>query len=203
MSRYTGPRLRKLRALGTELPGLTQKSRERRPQRPGQHGYDRRRRRESDYAIQLREKQKLRYNYGLTERQMRTLVRKAQHSKTNTWDKIIELLERRLDNVVFRCGLAPTIPAARQLVTHRHLRVNGASVNIPSYRVRAGDVVSVRERSKKLERILQSVEAPALVLPPWLAFDRDELTARVKLLPDREAVPFPCDVQLVVEYYAR
>ena len=128
MGRYTGPRVKKMRALGVELPGLSRKSIAKRPYRPGEHGQNSQRLK--DYALRLIEKQKLRYNYGLSERQLRRIVREAVRSKAKTDDKIVELLERRLDNVVFRGGLAPTIPAARQLVNHNHITVNDKRVNI-------------------------------------------------------------------------
>lgn len=202
MSRYTGPRLRVMRALGVVLPGLSRKSPDRRPYPPGQHG-DKRRSRPSDYGIQLKEKQKLRYNYGLNERQMRRLVKEARSAKLATGDKLLELLERRLDNVVFRAGFAPTIPAARQLVTHRHFSVNGRTVNIPSYRVRPGDKIQVRERSRKVEVITTTMAAPPLLIPDWIAATPDDFSASVESLPTGDHVPFEIDVQSVVEYYAK
>ena len=147
MGRHTGPRLKKMRALDVELPGLSRKSIAKRPYRPGQHGQ--KSQRVKDYSLRLAEKQKLRFNYGVNERQLRRLVREAIRSKTLTADKVIELLELRLDNVVFRGGFAPTIPAARQLVNHNHITVNDKRVNIASYRVNVGDVI--RPREKKLE----------------------------------------------------
>lgn len=202
MSRYSGPRVKVMRALGLNLPGLSRKSIERRPYPPGQHGGDRRRK-ESDYGRQLKEKQKLRCNYGLGERQLRRLVVAARRSKDETGKKLIELLERRLDNTVFRAGFAPTIPAARQLVSHAHFMVNGRKVNIPSYQVNAGDVITLRERSRKLQVVKDSLENPALAKAEWLSVNGGELTAKVDSLPDETAVPFPIEVQLVVEYYAR
>ncbi len=202
MSRYLGPRLRKVRALDCELPGLTNKSRERRPQRPGQHG-DARRRRPSEFALRLNEKQKLRFNYGVSERQLRRVVEEAKRSKMVTGEKILELLERRLDNVVFRAGFASTIPAARQLVTHGHFLVNGKRVNIPSYRVKPNDSIEPRERSRDLTVMAASLDAPSLSLPHWLNLDKENKKAVVKELPTSESVPLLIDVQLVVEYYAR
>lgn len=202
MSRYKGPRLKRMRALGLNLPGLSRKSIERRPYPPGEHGGDRRRK-ESDYGRQLKEKQKLRYNYGLGERQFRRLMVEARRSKLETGKKLIELLERRLDNTVFRAGFAATIPAARQLVNHSHIRVNGRRVDIASYRVRPGDVITLRERSKKLALVKESVEQLSLTRPDWISWNGGELTATIEKLPDEESVPFPIDVQLVVEYYAR
>ncbi len=202
MSRYTGPRLRKVRALDCELPGLTRKSRERRPQRPGQHG-DARRRRPSEFALRLNEKQKLRFNYGLSERQLRRLVDEAKRSKMVTGEKIIELLERRFDNAVFRAGFAPTIPAARQLVCHGHFLVDGKKVDIASYRVKVGQVISLRERSKNIASVLQSLEGPALSLPDWIAFDTEKKSASIRALPTSDSCPLLIDIQLVVEYYSR
>ena len=141
MARYTGPRLKVMRALGTELPGLSRKSMENRSYPPGQHGQKNRRR--SDYAVRLAEKQKLRFNYGLSEKQIRRLFREAKSSKAPTGDKLLELLERRLDNFVFRAGFAPTAVAARQLVRHRHVLLNGRSVNIPSIRINPGDKITL------------------------------------------------------------
>lgn len=201
MSRYTGPRVRMMRALGTTLPGLSRKSIERRPHPPGQHG-QRHRRRISDYGSQLLEKQKLRFNYGLGERQFRRLVKEAKASKVATGDKLVELLERRLDNVVFRCGYAATIPAARQLVNHGHISVNGRRVTIPSYRVRQGDELTLRARLHKNEFIQDSLNYPSLSRPAWLSVDVEACRAEVCGIPDAESVPFPVDIQLVVEYYS-
>ena len=202
MSRYLGPRLRKLRQLDSELPGLTGKSRERRPQRPGQHGHARRRK-PSEFSVRLNEKQKLRYNYGVTESQLRRVVGEAKRSKDPTGDKILELLERRLDNVVFRAGFAPSIPAARQLVNHGHFLVNGKKVDIASFRVKAGDVVTLRERSRKVLFILNQLESPTLALPGWLELDKGNFSAKVQSLPDFDSVPLLIVPQWVIEYYAR
>jgi len=191
-----------MRALGLNLPGLSRKSIERRPYPPGQHGGDRRRK-ESDYGRQLKEKQKLRFNYGLGERQLRRLVVDARRSKMETGKKLIELLERRLDNVVFRAGFAPTIPAARQLVNHAHIMVNGRRVDIPSFQVSAGDIITVRDRSRKLQILKDSLESPSLQKPDWMTIDGGDLKATVDSLPDETSVPFPLEVQLIVEYYAR
>ena len=151
MSRYTGPRVKKMRALNLDLPGLTRKSMWDRPFPPGVHGAKNvRRRKMSDYKKQLLEKQKLRLNYGLTERQFRRLYKEAVASRDPSGDKLLEFLERRLDNVVFRAGFAPTIPAARQLINHGHFQVNGKRVDIASYRVKPGEVISLRPRSQEL-----------------------------------------------------
>ena len=153
MSRYTGPRVKKMRKLGVNLPGLSRKTMDRRPYPPGEHG-GKRQKRKSDYANQLMEKQKLRLNYGVSERQFRRYMVEARQSKTPTGDKLLELLERRLDNVVFRAGFAPTIPAARQLVNHRHIRLNGHKADIPSIRVKVGDVI-VSYNGKKIKSRMQ------------------------------------------------
>ena len=202
MSRYTGPRLRKMRALGVHLPGLSGKTLERRAHPPGQHGAERRGKK-SDYALQLTEKQKVRHNYGVTEKQMRRLMKESLASKIGTGDKLIELLERRLDNVVFRAGFARTIPAARQLVNHRHLKVNGRSVDIASYRLRKGDVIEFRAKSGKLDCVTESLEMMGPYRPEWLTVDAKKRQVIVNELPDGNAASFPVTVQLVVEYYSR
>jgi len=203
MSRYTGPRLKKMRALGLDLPGLSRKSIERRPYPPGQHG-PKARRKLSDFGKQLIEKQKLRLNYGLGERQMRRYMIEARRSKTASGDKLVELLERRLDNVVFRAGFAPTIPAARQLVAHGHLTVNGRAVDVPSFQVKTGDTVAIRARKKgELKVVGESLEAQAIARPDWLDVSREQKQAKVRDLPTRESVPFQVDLQQVVEYYAK
>lgn len=202
MSRYTGPRVKKMRALGVDLPGLSRKSIERRPYAPGQHGQNRRRK-VSDFGRQLAEKQKLRLNYGVSERQFRRIVTEARSAKLATGQKILELLERRLDNVVFRAGLAPTIPAARQLVNHGHITVNGRRVDIASYRVSAGDVIRPRERSLKLASISDSLSELSIARPDWMEWDANKMLARVTSVPTAASVPFPIDVQLVVEYYSK
>jgi small subunit ribosomal protein S4 len=202
MSRYTGPRLKKMRALGIDLPGLSRKSIERRPYPPGQHG-PKIRRKVTDFGKQLGEKQKLRLNYGLGERQMRRYMIEARRSKTASGDKLVELLERRLDNVVFRSGFAPTIPAARQLVAHGHFVVNGHRVNIPSYQVKPGDTVAVKEKSRDLKVIVESLESQTLSRPDWLDVAKDQKTTKVRDLPHRDSVPFTIDLQQVVEYYAK
>ena len=202
MSRYTGPRLKKMRALGVDLPGLSRKSIERRPYPPGQHG-PKIRRKVSDFGKQLNEKQKLRLNYGLGERQMRKYMVEARRSKMASGDKLVELLERRLDNVVFRSGFAPTIPAARQLVSHGHFIVNGRRVNIPSFQVKVGDLVQVKEKSKENKAIVESLESQTLSRPEWIDVNKDQKNAKIRDLPGKESVPFTIDLQQVVEYYAK
>ena len=202
MGRHTEPRLKKMRALDVELPGLSRKSIAKRPYRPGEHGQ--KSQKVKDYSLRLAEKQKLRFNYGVNERQLRRIIREAMRSKTLTDDKIIELLERRIDNVVFRGGLAPTIPAARQLVNHNHITVNDKRVNIASYRIKVGDVIRPREKSVQLPPIQIALsEGPALDYPAWLEFDESTVSIRIVSLPNADSVPFPIELSLVVEYYAQ
>lgn len=190
-----------MRALGLDLPGLSAKHIEKRPYPPGQHGQ--KRRKPSEYARRLKEKQKLRFNYGLGEKQLRNVVLAAQSSKTATGAKIIELLERRLDNVVFRAGLARTIPAARQLVTHGHVQVNGKRVDIPSYRVDQGQTIALAGKIKTALPADAAGSGHMLEVPRWLEVDRSNASARVASLPDGESAPFSIDTRLVVEFYAQ
>lgn len=200
MSRYTGPRLKVMRALGCELPGLSRKPLGERNYPPGQHGQ--RPKRKSEFGSQLIEKQKLRFNYGLGERQIQRLFREAKRDKAPTGEKLLELLERRLDNFVFRAGFAPTAVAARQLVRHKHVLLNGRSVNIPSIRIRPGDRITLTERARKIPVVVEALAEPALNRPEWLAFDEASLSAQVMRTPSADEVPFPVEVQQVVEYYA-
>lgn len=200
MSRYTGPRLRIVRRLGTDLPGLTRKIADRRPYPPGQHGQ--RRRRFSEFKKQLYEKQKVRFNYGLTESQMRNLFVEAQKSKEPAGRQLLRYLEQRLDNVVFRCGIAPTIPAARQLVVHGHILVDGRKTDRPSCRIQPGQEIAVKESSRNLERIEESVAQPSLRPPTYLEFDKDKKVGKMTSLPSREDVPIQVDETFVVEYYS-
>lgn len=199
MSRYTGPRVRIARALGCDLPGLTTNTIEKRPMRPGQHGAARQK--VSEYGLRLREKQKLRFNYGLGERALRNLVVQARTGSGNTGEKLIELLERRLDNVVFRAGFAATVPAARQLVTHGHVRLNGRRVTFPSLRVVVGDVVSLAEKSRENTHIQTSLTGCAH-RPEWLDFDDAAKSARVTGTPPPTSALLLVDLRLVVEFYA-
>lgn len=201
MSRYTGPRLKVMRALGVDLPGLSRKSIADRPYPPGQHGQ--RQQRKSGFGLQLQEKQKLRFNYGLSERQMRRLVLDARRDKGSTGAKLGELLERRLDNVVFRAGFAASTVAARQLVNHSHVLVNGRKVNIPSFRVRVGDVITLTAKGREMLVVKASFAAPALSRPEWLAVEEAAFSATVSHLPDVAEIPFPIEMQLVVEYYSQ
>lgn len=200
MSRYRGPRLRIVRRLG-ELPGLTRKS-ARRAYPPGQHGQARKKR--SEYAIRLEEKQKLRLNYGITETQLVRYVKKARRASGSTGQALLQLLEMRLDNTVFRMGLAGTIPGARQMVNHGHITVNGKVVDIASYQVRPGEVISVKnnERSRRLAET--NLEYPGLSnLPSHLEFDKNTMTGKVNGVIEREWIALSINELLVVEYYSR
>jgi small subunit ribosomal protein S4 len=202
MARTTGPRLKIMRALGVELPGLSRKSIENRPNPPGQHGQQASRRRRSDFAVKLVEKQKIRFNYGVSEKQMRRLILEARKGSEPTGEKLMSLLERRLDNVVFRAGFAPTGIAARQLVNHGHVLLNGKSANIASIRLQVGDVVAVKEKSRKIPMVVDALATPSLTIPEWLSVETASATAKIGHLPSIEDVPFPVDVQQVVEYYS-
>ena len=202
MSRYLGPRVKKMRALGVNLPGLSAKSIERRPHPPGQHGANRRGKL-SNYALQLREKQKLRLNYGVSERQLRRLVKEARASKMASGEKLVELLERRLDNVVFRAGFANTIPSARQLINHRHLRVNGRRVDIASFRVKPGDIIEFRPKSQKLESVTESLQTGGQYRAEWMQVDTTRRMVTITEIPTVESLLFPLDLQFVIEYYSR
>ncbi|AFY50156.1 ribosomal protein S4, bacterial/organelle type [Nostoc sp. PCC 7524] len=200
MSRYRGPRLRIVRRLG-ELPGLTRKS-ARRAYPPGQHGQNRKKR--SEYAIRLEEKQKLRCNYGLTEKQLLRYVRKARRVTGSTGQVLLQLLEMRLDNTVFRMGMAPTIPAARQLVNHGHVTVNGRVVDIASYQTRPGEVIAVRDRTQSRKLVENNLQYPGLAnLPNHLEFDKNKLEGKVNSVIEREWVALQVNELLVVEYYSR
>ncbi len=202
MSRFTGPRLKVMRALGVELPGLSRKSIENRPHPPGQHGASAARRKKSDYGLALIEKQKLRYNYGVSERQLRRMVMDARRRHGPTGGNLLQLLESRLDNAVFRAGFAPSIAAARQLVSHRHVLLNGRRVSVPSIRVKVGDEIAIREAARKLPMVVECTETPALTRPEWLEWDAAGLKARITRLPEADEVPFPVEIQLVVQHYA-
>lgn len=200
MSRYRGPRLRIARRLG-ELPGLTRKS-ARRAYPPGQHGQARKKR--SEYAIRLEEKQKLRFNYGVSERQLLRYVRKARRAAGSTGQVLLQLLEMRLDNTVFRLGMGPTIPGARQLVNHGHVTVNGRVVDIPSYQCRPGDVIGVRDSDRSRKLVEANLQFPGLAhTPSHLEFDKNKLEGKVNSVVEREWVALPINELLVVEYYSR
>jgi small subunit ribosomal protein S4 len=200
-----GPRVRQIRKLGTPLPGLTRKAPDWKTYPPGQHGPAGSRRRKSEYAQQLLEKQKLRLNYGVSERQLRNYLARALRETGATGPNLLAILERRLDNVVFRLGFAPTIPAARQLVAHGHLRVNGRRVDKPGYLVEPGETLTISERGRKIPGVVESVEhGPQVRLPSFLALDpSDRYTGRVVTTPAREDIPFIVNEAAIVEFYAR
>ncbi|NJO42938.1 MAG: 30S ribosomal protein S4 [Cyanobacteria bacterium CRU_2_1] len=200
MSRYRGPRLRVVRRLG-ELPGLSRKT-PRRAYPPGQHGQARKKR--SEYAVRLEEKQKLRFNYGVTETQLLRYVRKARRAAGSTGQVLLQLLEMRLDNTAFRLGMGPTIPGARQLVTHGHVTVNGRVVNIPSYQCKPGDVIGVRDTERSRNLVEANLQFPGLAhLPSHLEFDKNKLQGKVNSVVEREWIALQVNELLVVEYYSR
>lgn len=202
MSRFTAPRLKVMRSLGVDLPGISRKTIESRPNPPGQHGAKAARRRLSDFGVKLKEKQKLRFNYGLTESQMRKLIMHARKGNNPTGEQLLQLLERRLDNVVFRAGFAPTGIAARQLVSHGHVLQNGKPVNIPSIRVNVGDEITLKATSLKIPLVIETLAKIVLERPDWLHWGETTKTITVAHLPDADQVPFPVDLQQIVEYYS-
>jgi len=202
MARYRGPRVKICRALGVMLPGLTN-SEVTRQYPPGQHGM-RRRSKPSDYKVRLQEKQKLRYHFGVLENQFRRYMAEAARRNGPTGSNLINLLESRLDNVVWRLGFAPTIPAARQMVVHRHIEVNGSRVDRPSFQVKLGDVISIREKSKSKPWIQENLErATHRVTPEYLENDLGAANGKVIGSPSHGDLPFACDLQQVVEYYSQ
>ncbi len=201
MARYTGPKSRIARRFGEPIFG-PDKALERRNYAPGQHGVNRRKK-NSEYGTQLAEKQKAKYTYGVLERQFRLLFAKASRKKGITGEILIQLLESRLDNLVYRLGIAPTRAAARQLVSHRHITVDGKVVNIPSYEVKPGQVVAVREKSKSLEVIAASLEGFNHTKYPWLEWDQASLSGKYLNVPAREEIPENIKEQLIVELYSK
>lgn len=203
MARYRGPRLKIIRRLGTPLPGLMRTDPDlRRPYPPGQHGPTKRGKL-SELALRLREKQKLRYHYGISEKQLKKYVHKAFRGKGNPGLGILLSLERRLDNVVFRSGFAPTIRAARQMTRHGHMWVNGKKVDIPSYRLKPGDVISPSEKTKMAEQMEAARKDPAnLANPSYLEVSEDSSTVKMTMEPSREDIPVIVNEQLIVEFYS-
>lgn len=200
MARYTGPSTKIARKFGEPIFG-TDKDFEKRNYPPGQHGLARKRKKSSEYGIQLKEKQKVKYTYGVLERQFRNLYEKASRMKGQKGENLIELLESRLDNIVYRMGIAPTRAAARQLVSHCHITLNGQVCNIPSTLVKPGDAVAVRERSKSLEVIQNSVASAARY--SWIEFDVKTLTGKYLNHPVRTEIPETINEQLIVELYSK
>jgi small subunit ribosomal protein S4 len=201
MARYTGPTTKIARKFGDPIYGVD-KHFEKKNYPPGQHGVNKKRRKLSEYGLQLKEKQKAKYTYGVLERQFKNLFEKAQSSKGVTGEVLLQLLESRLDNVVFRFGIAPTRRAARQLVTHRHVTVNGEVANIPSLILRPGDIVGVREKSKSLEAITNSLSGRK-ISSSWLEWDAGLMTGKFLNLPQREDIPENIKEQLIVELYSK
>ena len=201
MARYTGPRHKACRRARQPLCQSKKCPVDRRPYPPGQHG--RGRIRESDYLIQLREKQKLRAMYGVLERQFRRYYELASSQPGITGDNLLQLLESRLDNVIWRSGLADTRPQARQLVNHGHFQVNGKKVDIPSYRVRPGDVVTVKERSQDLIVIQHAVDTLSRPVPDWMSVDHGVRRITISDLPSRHQIDTAINEQLIVELYSK
>lgn len=204
MAKYNGPRLRKVRALGVALPGLTHKEPVKRKLPPGESGSQHRRRRLSTYRLQLTEKQKIRFNYGLSEKQLRNYYEEATRHTGETGKILLQLIERRLDNIVARSGFVSTIPAARQLVAHGHVTVNGHIVDIPSFMVGVGDIVSLKEKSRDLKVVVDNITSGrGIGVPTYLEVDPKARKVFMKALPAREDVTLDVQERMVVEYYSK
>ncbi|MFZ6051717.1 30S ribosomal protein S4 [Halocola ammonii] len=201
MARYTGPKSKIARRFKEPIFG-PDKVLEKKNYPPGQHGNDRRRSKQSEYSMQLAEKQKAKYTYGILERQFENMFKKANSKTGITGEVLLQMCEMRLDNVVFRLGLAPTRRAARQLVNHRHVLVNGKLTNIPSFHVRVGDEVAIRERSKSLEVVTSSLSQSSNK-HDWLDFDKQEMKGVILASPEREQIPENIKEQLIVELYSK
>ena len=203
MARYKGPRVRISRRFGQPIFGPS-KYLERRAYPPGVHGPKKSRRKQSDYGLGLAEKQKLRYQYGLMEAQFRRMFEKALKKRGVTGETLLQLLETRLDNVVFRIGFATTRPAARQMVTHGHIRVNGRKVSSPSFNVKPGDVIEVRETPATRQLATKSLEsAQVRPVPSWINFTREAFKGQVVRIPTRDEIQPIVNEQLIVEFYSR
>ena len=201
MARFIGPKTKIARKFGDAIYG-PDKNFDKKNYPPGQHGVNKKRRKLSEYGIQLREKQKAKYTYGILEKQFSNLFDRAQRSKGVTGEVLLQLLEARLDNVVFRLGISPTRSGARQLVTHRHITVNGHVVNVPSYSTKPGDIVGVREKSKSLEVIQNSLGSRRINVS-WLEWDSDSLSGKLINRPERDQIPETIKEQLIVELYSK
>ena len=201
MARYTGPTSRIARRFGEPIFG-PDKALAKKAYGPGQHGSQKRRGKESAYGVQLMEKQKAKFTYGILEKQFSNLFKEALRRKGVTGENLLRLCEMRLDNVVFRLGIAPTRRASRQLVTHNHITVNGENINIPSYELQVGDLVSVRERSKLLEVIATSVSANRNQME-WLEFNSETKVGKVIIAPERIQIPENIKEQVIVELYSK
>jgi len=201
MARYTGPKTKIARKFKDPIYG-PDKYFEKKNYGPGMHGNSKRRKKLSEYGTQLQEKQKAKYTYGILEKQFKNTFHKATRKKGITGEVLLQLIESRLDNVVFRLGIAPSRSAGRQLVSHRHITVNGSVVNVPSYEVKVGDVVAVREKSKSLE-VIQNSLASKRNTYPWLEWDSTLMTGKMASLPAREDIPENIKEQLIVELYSK
>ncbi|MEO6346734.1 MAG: 30S ribosomal protein S4 [Aquaticitalea sp.] len=201
MARYTGPKTKIARKFGEAIYG-DDKAFEKRNYPPGQHGANKRRGKQSEYAIQLMEKQKAKYTYGILERQFRNMFKKATAAKGITGEVLLQLAESRLDNVVFRMGLSTSRSGARQLVSHRHITVNGEIVNIPSYQLKAGDKIAVREKSKSLETIQNSLSNSSNVYE-WMTWNSDTKEGTYVSIPARVQIPEKINEQFIVELYSK
>ncbi len=201
MARYRGPKSKIARKFGEAIFG-DDKSFEKKNYPPGHHGNNRRRGKKSEYAIQLMEKQKAKYTYGILEKQFRNLFAEANKSKGVTGEVLLQLCESRLDNVVYRMGMSPSRRGARQLVSHRHVTVNGNLVNIPSYKLKPGDVVGVREKSKSVQSISSALEANSSVYE-WISWNSDKLEGTFVAVPERIQIPENIKEQLIVELYSK
>ncbi|HEX2967827.1 MAG TPA: 30S ribosomal protein S4 [Bacteroidales bacterium] len=202
MARYTGPKSRIARKFGEPVFG-PDKHLERKNFPPGQHGVNKKRKKTSEYGVQLREKQKAKYTYGILERQFRNTFEKASRSKGVTGEVLLQMLEARLDNTVFRLGVAPTRAAARQLVSHRHITVNGDVINIPSFQLKPGDIIGVREKSKSLESIVGALTTRSFSKLPWLEWDDSQMAGKFMNMPERSDIPENIKEQLIVELYSK
>lgn len=202
MARYTGPKSKIARKFREPIFG-PDKALEKKNYPPGMHGTSRRRTKQSEYSLQLTEKQKAKYTYGLLERQFARLFDKANKKDGITGELLLKYLEARLDNTVYRLGIAPTRAAARQLVSHRHIVVNDKVVNIPSYELKPGDIVQVRERSQSLEVITESLSSPRAGRYSWLEWDEKSMTGKFLNFPEREEIPENIKEQLIVELYSK
>ena len=201
MARYTGPKTKIARKFGEPIFG-DDKSFEKRNYPPGQHGNNKRRGKKSEYAVQLMEKQKAKYTYGILERQFRNLFKKATASKGITGEVLLQLCESRLDNVVFRMGISNSRRGARQLVSHRHITVNGEIVNIPSFIIKPGDLVAVREKSKSVESITTSLKNSSIVYE-WITWNDEKMEGVFVSIPERLQIPEKINEQYIVELYSK
>lgn len=201
MARYIGPRTKISRKFREPIYG-PDKYYERKNFPPGQHGQSKRRRKLSEYGVQLQEKQKAKYTYGILEKQFRNIFERASSKKGITGEVLLQLIEARLDNVVYRLGIAPSRPAARQLVTHRHITVNGAVINVPSFTLKPGDIVGVREKSKSLEAITNSLASRSNNYP-WMEWDGHLMAGKFMSYPERDQIPENIKEQLIVELYSK